>query len=115
MLTNLFLKMLNREASSPKRGAVRIIESLRLYEGEKIADIGSGGGFFTLAFSKRVGKRGVVYTVDTKLEYLEFVKRQAEKTGVDNVITVLVENDDVPLPEGGFRLDFRKGCFSSFA
>lgn len=38
MLTNLFLKMLNREASSPKRGAVRIIESLRLYEGEKIAD-----------------------------------------------------------------------------
>ncbi|WP_286953475.1 MULTISPECIES: class I SAM-dependent methyltransferase [Aminobacterium] len=111
MLTNFFLKMLNREAASPRRGAQRIIESLHLYEGEKIVDIGSGGGFFTLAFAKRVGENGTVYAVDTRLEYLEFVKRQAEKAGLDNVITALVEKDDVPLPEGALDLIFARDVF----
>ena len=55
MLTDLFLKMLNREASSPERGAVRILDSLRITEGQTIADIGSGGGYFALEFARRYG------------------------------------------------------------
>lgn len=55
MLTNLFLRMLNHEASLPRKGARAIIEKLNLSEGKAVADIGSGGGYFSLAFAQKIG------------------------------------------------------------
>ncbi len=45
MFTSLFLKMLNKEASSARSKPAEIIACLNIREGDIIADIGSGGGF----------------------------------------------------------------------
>jgi len=111
MLTSFFLKMLNREAASPKHKSERIIESLQIHEGHTIADIGAGGGYFTLKFARKVGKTGKVYGVDTQSKYLEFIRRQAEREGMDNIIFVLATEDKMDLPEAAFDLIFARNVF----
>lgn len=66
MFTSLFLKILNKEASSAKSKPAEIIASLNIRKGDIIADIGSGGGYFTLAFAEKAGKTGRVYAADVK-------------------------------------------------
>ena len=45
MFTSLFLRLLNREASSPRNRPAEIIQSLKIREGFKVADIGIVGDF----------------------------------------------------------------------
>ena len=115
MLTRLFLRMLNREAASPKRGAARILESLQLTEGMTVADIGSGGGYFALAFARKVGTRGRVYAVDSQSKYLDFVKRQAAKAGLTNIEILVAERNGVALPEATLDLIFARNVFHHLA
>lgn len=111
MLTKFFLYMLNREASSPRKGAKEIIERLNLTEGKTVADIGSGGGYFALAFARKVGKGGKVFAVDSKPEYLDFVKRNAKAAGLGNVAAVAAGSSDVPLPVASVDLVFARNVF----
>ena len=83
MFTSLFLKMLNREAASARSKPEEVIESLQIREGQIIADIGSGGGFFTLALSQKTGKTGRVYAVDVKKKYL--ILSSAGLSGRDSI------------------------------
>jgi len=86
MFDSLFLRVLNWEASLPKDRAREIIESLEVREGTKIADIGSGGGYFTLQFARIVGDTGRVYTVDNNPKNLDFVRQRAKRAGLDNIV-----------------------------
>jgi len=111
MLTDLFLRMLNREASSPERGAERIIASLQISEGQTVADIGAGGGYFTLEFARRVGKSGRVFAVDDKGKYLDFIRRQSERAGLDNIDFILAESGGVGLLASSVDLVFASNMF----
>lgn len=106
-LSNLRLKMLNRRASAPGSKLGEVIKSLNVQEGDTVADIGSGGGYFTLEFAKRVGQSGKVYAVDTKQENLDYVKAQSEREGINNVVTVLAD-DEIGLPEKSVDLVFMR-------
>ena len=111
MFTSLFLKILNKEASSAKSKPAEIIASLNICEGHIIADIGSGGGYFTLAFAGKAGKTGSVYAVDVKPKYLDFIRRKAAREGLDNVISVLGTGGEIKLPEAGLDLVFARNVF----
>jgi ubiquinone/menaquinone biosynthesis C-methylase UbiE len=111
MLTSLFLKILNKEASSPKSKPDEIIASLNIREGHTIADIGSGGGYFTLAFARKVGKPGRVYAVDVKPKYLDFIRRKAAQEGLDNVSYILGAGGEPALPQAGLDLVFARNVF----
>lgn len=54
-------ELFNKRASQPQFKAQEIIDTLRPAEGEVIADIGSGGGYFTMRFAREVGFNGTVY------------------------------------------------------
>jgi arsenite methyltransferase len=110
MFTSLFLKLLNREASSPKSKPDEIIASLPIHEGSAVADIGSGGGYFTLLFAGKVGKAGRVFAVDVKPKYLDFVRRSAERAGVDT-ISYVPGGSDLALPEAGLDLIFARNVY----
>ncbi len=49
MFTSLFLKLLNKGASSAKSKPAEIIASLNISEEDIIADIGSGSVYFCLS------------------------------------------------------------------
>jgi arsenite methyltransferase len=111
MFTSFFLNMLNKEASSARSKPDEIIASLGIGEGEVIADIGSGGGYFTIALAGKVGKTGRVYAVDVKLKYLEFIRRRAAREGLDNISFVLGTSSGIDLPEAGLDLVFARNVF----
>jgi hypothetical protein len=54
MFNEFRLKMLNREASSPKNMALDIIKHLNIKNGMVVGDIGSGGGFSAMNFPERL-------------------------------------------------------------
>ena len=76
-MENFQAKMFNKKASNPKSKPNQIIEAIALKPGQNIADIGAGGGYFSLRFSKIVGQEGKVYAVDTSLDFFEFIKKAA--------------------------------------
>ncbi len=100
-------KMFNKKASDPKNKPDQIIEAIALRFGQSIADIGSGGGYFSLRFAKIVREEGRVYAVDTKPEFLEYVKNSAKEKGLNNIPT-LVSGDKLDLPEKSLDLIFMR-------
>ena len=111
MFTSFFLNMLNKEASSASSKPDEIIAGLGIGEGDAIADIGSGGGYFTMVFATKVGKAGRVYAVDVKPKYLEFIRRKAAREGLDNVSCVLGTSSGIDLPEASIDLLFARNVF----
>jgi arsenite methyltransferase len=111
MFEAFFLKMLNREASSRRSRPEEILATLQVREGQTIADIGSGGGYFTLAFAARSGKTGHVYAVDVKKKYLDFIRRQALQAGLGSITFILAAEGRMDLPEAGLDLAFVRNVF----
>ena len=98
-------EMFNKMASDPKNSPDRIIEILALKRGQSVADIGSGGGYFTFRFASLVGNDGRVYAVDSNPGFLEFINREAKDQSVGNIITVQVK-DSPDLPQKSMDLIF---------
>jgi arsenite methyltransferase len=111
MFTSFSLKMLNKEAGSPKGMSKEILQNLQIREGCAIADIGSGGGYFTIEFAKIVGKAGRVYAVDNQAKNLNFIRSLAEKAGLDNIALILLTGTEMDIPEASLDLIFARNSF----
>ncbi len=69
-----------------------------LREGERVLDLGSGGGIDVLLSAKRVGQTGHVYGLDMTEEMLELARANAAKVGATNVEFLKGVIEDIPLP-----------------
>ena len=78
----------------------RIMDALGIYDGNRVADVGAGGGWFTIRLARRVGPNGRVFAEDIKLEMLESIKNAAEREGLRNIETQLGTPLDPQLPKG---------------
>jgi arsenite methyltransferase len=105
---NLKAELFNKKASDPKNEPDEIMYALELKVGQVVADIGSGGGYFTLRFAETVGLEGQIFAVDTNLDFLEFVKKNAKEKGLTNIETVLATRDNPILPEKAVDLVFMR-------
>jgi arsenite methyltransferase len=107
---NFQAKMFNRKASDPKNKPDQILETLALQPRQNVADIGAGGGYFSLRFAEAVGNEGHVFAVDTNPDFLEFIKESAKEKGLDNVKTVLATEEWLTLPENVDLIFIRNVC-----
>lgn len=101
-------KMFNRKAASRKSKPDEVLRSLPLGPGTRVADIGSGGGYFALRFAQVVGPGGMVFAVDTDPELLGYVEERAREKGLDNVQTALAEAGLPSLPQASLDLVFMR-------
>jgi cyclopropane fatty-acyl-phospholipid synthase-like methyltransferase len=85
----------------------RVVADLALAPGAKVADLGSGGGYFTFRLARAVGNSGRVYAVDVDAGMNEHVAEEAAEQGLANVTSVLAAADDPRLPE---RVDLVFTC-----
>ncbi|MFF9406226.1 arsenite methyltransferase [Streptomyces anandii] len=69
-----------------------------LREGERVLDLGSGGGIDVLLSARRVGPTGKAYGVDMTDEMLALALANAEKAGATNVEFLKGAIESVPLP-----------------
>jgi predicted methyltransferase len=106
-------KPINRPTSKPYKGKLSIFEDpkraerlqidrvmgiLGIKEGKSVADIGAGGGWFTVRAAARVGSDGTVYAVDINPDFLEHIRKRAAAEGLPNIQAVLGKEDDPMLP-----------------
>jgi arsenite methyltransferase len=70
-----------------------------LHEGERVLDLGSGGGIDVLLSARRVGPTGIVYGVDMTDDMLTLARANAAKAGAANVEFLKGEIEAVPLPD----------------
>ncbi len=78
----------------------RIMDALQIADGSRVADIGAGGGWFTVRLARRVGPNGRVYGQDVQREMVDSIRRRAADQGLTNVETVLGGISDPKLPAG---------------
>ena len=108
MIRNPKAEMFNRKASDPKNKPDEILKALGLQQRQKVADVGSGGGYFALRFAEIVEAEGRVFAVDTNPKFLEFIQDSAKEKVLTNVETVLTEEDKPILPEKSVDLVFMR-------
>jgi SAM-dependent methyltransferase len=74
-----------------------VMDALYVGEGSVVADLGAGGGWFTIRLARRVTRNGTVYAQDIQRLMIEAIGRRVEREGLTNVKTVLGTGAD-PFP-----------------
>jgi arsenite methyltransferase len=77
----------------------RVIEALSLRPGQRVADLGAGGGYFTFRISRAVGDQGRVYAVDTDPDMRALIANRVAREQRANVVPVAAEPARPDLPE----------------
>ena len=70
-----------------------------LHEGERVLDLGSGGGIDVLLSAKRVGPTGKAYGLDMTDEMLALARENQARSGLTNVEFLKGEIEHIPLPD----------------
>lgn len=78
----------------------QIMDALGIGEGSVVADIGAGGGWFTVRLSRQVGPNGRVYAEDIQQPMIDAIDRRASREPYHNVRTILGTPVDPKLPAG---------------
>jgi ubiquinone/menaquinone biosynthesis C-methylase UbiE len=74
------------------------IEARLRQPGSRVADIGAGGGWFTIRLADQVGPNGRVFAEDIQPLMIESIKRRVDRERLGNVETILGTADDPKLP-----------------
>jgi len=76
----------------------QIMDKLLIAEGSAVADLGAGGGWFTMRLAARVGPNGIVYAEDVQPPMIEAISKRIARAQLRNVKPVLGTQLDPRLP-----------------
>ncbi len=76
----------------------RVLDTLHLHAGSSVADIGAGGGWFSVRAARRVGPSGHVYAEDINPHAIDTIRDRAEREHLPQITPVLGSADDPKLP-----------------
>jgi arsenite methyltransferase len=91
---------LPEEAVLASLGCGNPLAVAELREGERVLDLGSGGGIDVLLSARRVGPSGFAYGVDMTDDMLQLARQNAAEAGAVNVEFRKGQIEDLPLPDG---------------
>lgn len=98
----IYFYYFKREILPPEQTLV----SLNLKQGDIMADIGCGIGYFTIPASKIVGHNGKIYAMDILPEMLQDVEKRIQENNLSNIETILTEENDLKLEDNKVTLAF---------
>src|SRR5688572_22726744 len=77
----------------------QVMDTLNIAEGSVVADLGAGGGWFTIRLASRVGPNGVVYAEDVQPQMIEAITRRTARAQLQKIVKpVLGTSSDPRLP-----------------
>jgi ubiquinone/menaquinone biosynthesis C-methylase UbiE len=74
------------------------MDALGIAENKVVADLGAGGGWFTVRLARRVGPNGIVYAEDIQPQMILSIENRIAREGLTNVKVLLGTADDPGLP-----------------
>jgi arsenite methyltransferase len=89
----------------------KVIAALKIQPGTVIADLGSGGGYFTFRLAEAVGPTGKVYAVDVDPDMVNLIAKTAKEKAAANIEPVLAKPGDPLLPKAGVDLIFTSNTY----
>jgi len=92
-----------------------LVPSLPISEGDTVADLGAGLGYFTWRLAQRVGARGKVIAVDIQTQMLDAVAQNVQQRGLTNVTVVRGTETDPNLPDGAVDVVFIANAYDEFS
>ena len=93
----------------------RLIEMLKLKEGDVVADIGVGTGYIARRISRKIGKTGIVYGVEIQQEMLDILAEKMAEEGITNIKGVLGTITDPKLPPNSVDLAIMVDVYHEFS
>ena len=94
-----YIASLDDPARDAYQKPAEVMKALALREGEVVADIGAGSGYFAVRFARAVGPNGRVYAVDVSPDMVRHLNRRVRDEKLSNVVAVLSDPDDPLLPD----------------
>jgi putative heme-binding domain-containing protein len=92
-----------------------MLDTIGLSNGMRVADVGSGLGYYTWRLARRVAPDGNVVAVDVQQAMLDQAAVEAKRRNATNVEFVLGTDRDPRLTEGAFDLIFAANSYHEFA
>lgn len=93
------LEGIPQEVLAASRGCGDPVAKANLAPGERVLDLGSGGGIDALIAARLVGSEGCVSGLDMTPDMIALAKRNAKTAGVGNVEFVEGDIEHVPFPD----------------
>ena len=84
----------------------QVVARLKLKSGQRVAEIGSGSGYFVVRLARTVGETGKVYAVDIDPDMLNYLKWRAENEKLGNIELVEATLDDPKLTSASVDMVF---------
>ena len=78
----------------------QIMDSLRIAEGSVVADLGAGGGWFSIQLARRVGPNGIVFAEDIQPQMVDYIEQRTQRENLRWVRPILGTTADPLLPPG---------------
>jgi predicted methyltransferase len=92
---------LEREGREEEQRPAEIFRTMGLKDGDVVADLGCGTGWFARRMAPAVAPRGTVYAVDIQPEMLDLLRGYVAAEGVKGIVPLLGTETDPKLPPGG--------------
>ncbi len=92
----------------------RVIAALGIEPGDRVADLGAGGGYFTFRLADAVGSTGRVYAIDVDPDMVDYLRQRAAD-GYRNVEVIQAATDDPGLPAESIDLLFTCNTYHHLA
>jgi arsenite methyltransferase len=89
----------------------RVMLALNVRPGDQVADLGSGGGYFTFRLAEAVGPAGKVYAVDIDPDMVDLIAKRAKQETASNIDPILAKPNDPLLPKTGVDLIFTSNTY----
>lgn len=74
----------------------QIMDHLGIGEGSIVADVGAGGGWFTIRLARRVRPNGLVYAQDIQPEMIRAIDRRVEREGLSRFVKLVLGSPQDP-------------------
>ncbi len=84
----------------------RVVKALDLIDGNVVADIGAGTGYFSRPLARAVAPDGSVYAVDVAADILAYLKERADQENLHNIKTIVSRPADPMLPVNSLDMAF---------
>lgn len=88
----------------------RVVRSLGLAEGDRVAEIGAGDGYWLPYLSSAVGREGVVFAVEVEDDKIAELEERVSREALENVVIVRGRYEDPELPDG--EIDLAMTCLT---